>query len=113
MAQSYSLKALDTMLRVVCRGANTTRPSTIPFGGKVVLLGGDFRQVLPIVPRGSPGQIINRTVKNTDQWRLFDELLLTENMRTGRGEEAFAEWLEKLGDGRLPTIGDDVTIELP
>jgi hypothetical protein len=24
-----------------------------PFGGKVVVFGGDFRQVLPIVPRGT------------------------------------------------------------
>ena len=30
----------------------------LPFGGKVVVLGSDFRQVLPVVPRGTRGQIV-------------------------------------------------------
>jgi hypothetical protein len=27
-----------------------------PFGGNVVVIGGDFRQVLPVVPRGNRAQ---------------------------------------------------------
>jgi ATP-dependent DNA helicase PIF1 len=27
--------------------------NVLPFGGKVVVLGGDFRQILPVIPKGS------------------------------------------------------------
>ena len=30
----------------------------MPFGGKLIVFGGDFRQVLPIVPNGSKDDII-------------------------------------------------------
>ena len=29
----------------------------LPFGGKVMVFGGDFRQILPAVPRGTRAQI--------------------------------------------------------
>jgi hypothetical protein len=34
----------------------------LPFGGKVMMFGGDFRQVLPVVPRGSRAQITDATL---------------------------------------------------
>uniref|UniRef100_UPI00358EA589 uncharacterized protein n=1 Tax=Myxine glutinosa TaxID=7769 RepID=UPI00358EA589 len=42
MAPAYALAAVDRCLRDVTS-------NNIPFGGKVLLLGGDFRQVLPVV----------------------------------------------------------------
>ena len=35
----------------------------LPFGGKTVVLGGDFRQVLPVVPNDSRGQIVAASLK--------------------------------------------------
>jgi ATP-dependent DNA helicase PIF1 len=29
------------------------------FGGKIVVLGGDFRQILPVVPKGGRKDIVN------------------------------------------------------
>ncbi|XP_075640396.1 uncharacterized protein LOC142612162 [Castanea sativa] len=31
----------------------------LPFGGKVLILGGDFRQVLPVVPKGTKAEMID------------------------------------------------------
>ena len=39
-----------------------------PFGGKVMLIGGDFRQVLPVVTRGTRAQIIDATLLKSYIW---------------------------------------------
>ena len=33
-----------------------------PYGGVVVVMGGDFIQVLPIIPKGSRGQIVEASL---------------------------------------------------
>jgi hypothetical protein len=35
------------------------------FRGKVVIMGGDFRQILPMVPRGKRGQIVDASLKRS------------------------------------------------
>jgi ATP-dependent DNA helicase PIF1 len=32
------------------------------FGGKVVVFGGDFRQILPVVPRGTRSDIVHSSI---------------------------------------------------
>jgi hypothetical protein len=49
MNNRFHLEALDTCLQMICR-------STLVFGGKPMLLAGYFRQVLPVVKRGSREQ---------------------------------------------------------
>ncbi|XP_058189501.1 uncharacterized protein LOC131307104 [Rhododendron vialii] len=44
MAKKQAIEALDNLLRDIT-------DSDVLFGGKVVVLGGDFRQVLPVIPR--------------------------------------------------------------
>jgi len=36
------------------------------FGGKVVVMGGDFRQILHVVPRGKRGQIVHVSLKRSE-----------------------------------------------
>lgn len=55
--------------------------NTIPFGGKVVVLGGDFRQVLPVVRRGNRNSIIASSIKKCKLWPLFNTFHLNKNMR--------------------------------
>ncbi|XP_022852762.1 ATP-dependent DNA helicase PIF2-like [Olea europaea var. sylvestris] len=45
MINRYAVEAVDKMLRDIT-------DCNMPFGGKVMVLGGDFRQVLSVVPRG-------------------------------------------------------------
>ncbi|XP_076054468.1 uncharacterized protein LOC143033153 [Oratosquilla oratoria] len=61
-----------------------------PFGGKVFLLGGDFKQTAPVIPRASDAAIIESSIKQSNLWRFVTKLSLTENMRNGTisdGEE--------------------------
>ncbi|UYV75360.1 hypothetical protein LAZ67_12003630 [Cordylochernes scorpioides] len=75
----------------------------LAFGGKVVVLGGDFRQVLPVVPRASRAEIVAACIKQSKLWPLFVILRLTQNMRAGIDAQSFSQWLLKVGDGDLPT----------
>jgi hypothetical protein len=41
----------------------------LPFGKKVMVFGGDFRQVLPIVPRGIRAEIMDATLLKSYIWK--------------------------------------------
>lgn len=51
------------------------------FGGKVVVFGGDFRQILPVVPRGSRSDIFHSTINASYISNFVKVLNLTKNMR--------------------------------
>lgn len=66
MLSTHSLRVIDLLLREIM---NDIRP----FGGKVLILGGDFRQTTNVVPRGSVTDIIELCVKNSPLWRHFKQ----------------------------------------
>ena len=79
--------------------------SAEPFGGKVIVLAGDFRQLPTVLPRGTRAQIVSASIKKSYLWPKFRILRLIENMRIiNNGNDPklmeFDEWLEKLGDGK-------------
>jgi hypothetical protein len=41
----------------------------VPFGGKVMVFGGNFRQVMPVVPRGTRAQITDATLLRSYIWK--------------------------------------------
>lgn len=49
MMSRYYFEAFDRTLRDICR-EDISKPSEKVFGGKVVVFGGDFRQILPVIP---------------------------------------------------------------
>jgi hypothetical protein len=112
MGHRHLLEALDRTLRDICHEPN------LPFAGKVVVLCGDFRQVLPVVPRASRAGIVRACLKKSSLWPMFKTYTLTENMRIlANGEDmALAQWdarLMRIGDGTEPTIADTDYILLP
>ena len=50
MTKRQAVEMLDRLLKDIME-------CPLPFGGKVVVFGGDFRQVLPVVTRGTRAQI--------------------------------------------------------
>ncbi|KAH9392025.1 hypothetical protein TYRP_022296 [Tyrophagus putrescentiae] len=101
MAPKWALSALDSLLRDLT-GVN------MPFGGKTIVVGGDFRQVLPVIRKGSRRQIFESCMKKHDQWSSFQKLRLTENLRCL--DAPFREYLLEIGDGK---VGRELNPEFP
>ena len=57
------------------------RGNSKPFGSTLILLAGDFRQTLPIIPRSTPADEMNACLKNCNLWAHVKTLKLTTNMR--------------------------------
>ncbi|KAK6039797.1 hypothetical protein COOONC_22698 [Cooperia oncophora] len=72
MAPKVVLEAVDALSRDIMQ-------NNIPFGGKVVVLGGDLRQFLPVVEHGQ--QIVEACVRKSHLWPLFSIHRLNINMR--------------------------------
>ena len=88
----------------------------VPFGGKPFLLGGDFRQTLPIVRRGNASQILEQCILSSALWSDFTVFHLSGNQRVRPNEQEFSEWLLKLGNDELPKKMSDPfkgCIEIP
>ena len=98
MTDKFALEMVDRAIWDI------TQNDQVPFGGKVIILGGDFRQMISVVPGASPAQIIAKCVKSGDLWRHFHQFRLTVNMRANADEIEYAQWLLALGEGRLPPL---------
>ncbi|KAF1886921.1 hypothetical protein Lal_00046159, partial [Lupinus albus] len=63
-----------------CCGQNFGTPICENFGGNVVVFGGDFRQILPIVPRGCRLDIVHVTINSSYLWHQCNISTLSKNM---------------------------------
>ena len=64
MAPRYALEIADKTLKNIMG-------NTLPFRGKIMILGGDFRQLLPIKVNGTRSETINLSIKSSDVWKNF------------------------------------------
>jgi hypothetical protein len=109
MIPCHALRAIDRMLRDISG-------NDVLFGGKIFLLGGDFRQVLPVVPRGSRTAIVENCLKSSPLWKSFTVVKLVKNMRADEDQQEFARWLLELGNGNLKVDDKDAppgSIQIP
>lgn len=67
MNRRYCFEALDRTLKDKL-GCNDTSSQGKPFGGLTVLLGGDFRQILLVINKGTKEDIVNATINRLDLW---------------------------------------------
>ena len=103
MTDRYCFEAVDRLFRDVMKSINPLLAS-IPFGGKKILFGGDFRQYLPVILRGSRAEIINSTLKSSYLWTDMTKLELTTNMRMNNANDnEYRQFLINLDNGHLPT----------
>lgn len=79
MMNRFCFVALDKTLRNVM-GSENKDNKTKPFGGKVFVLVGDFRQVLPVIRVATRQQIVSSAVNASKVWRRCEVLRLTMNM---------------------------------
>ncbi|CAN0875196.1 ATP-dependent DNA helicase PIF1 [Linum grandiflorum] len=85
-------------------------PNYKPFGGKTVLLGGDFRQTLPVITNGTRGENIEASLTRSYLLHHCTLLQLHTNMRLTPSDVEppscfagmhFSDWVLAVGDGRL------------
>ncbi|XP_030963743.1 uncharacterized protein LOC115984893 [Quercus lobata] len=88
MAHRNCLETLDRSLRDILRIQNPNCANK-PFGGKVVVLGGDFRQILPVVKK-------NR-LNNSEYASMMN----------------FSEWILKIGNGEMGKGDGENSITIP
>jgi ATP-dependent DNA helicase PIF1 len=107
MAHKGGFEALNRTLKDI-------RGSSCLMGGVTVLLAGDFRQTLPVIPRGTRADEVKACLKSSYLWPLLDKISLHTNMRVHlRGDESagvFADMLLKIGNGSYPSLDGKITL---
>ena len=78
MVHKFCFEALDRILKDIMKDDLTCNSV---FGGKVVVFGGDFRQILPVIPRGTRSDIVHATINASYLWNHYQVLTLSKNMR--------------------------------
>ncbi|EAU89526.2 ATP-dependent DNA helicase PIF1 [Coprinopsis cinerea okayama7 len=96
MANRAVLSCVDDVLRDVMG-------TDIPFGGKVIVLLGDFRQTCPVVRGGSRAEVVAASIKSSPLWRYFTIARLIHPIRNAEDPE-FATFVNAIGDGGGPDI---------
>ncbi|XP_021986145.2 uncharacterized protein LOC110882430 [Helianthus annuus] len=74
MAKRQAIEAVDRTFQDIIG-------VSLPFGGKIMVMGGDFRQVLPVIKRGTRAQIVDSSLRMSPLWSLTKKMRLTINMR--------------------------------
>ncbi|XP_016200273.1 ATP-dependent DNA helicase PIF1-like [Arachis ipaensis] len=114
-------EALDRTLRDLMSVTDQHKTHQ-PFGGKVVVLGGDFRQILPVILKGSRHDILASAINSSHLWSFCKVLKLHTNMRLlmsssdqDEGEmKRFANWILDVGNGNIGSVvGDESEVEIP
>ena len=105
MLDRFQLEAMDRTLRDIMN-----KPD-IPFGGKTLVMTGDFRQCLPVLPGASRARTVNASVNQSPLWKHFKILKLVDNIRVQvNGDpvlEDFDKWTLSIGNG---TDGEQISL---
>ena len=75
MVPKIDLETINRSFRILFEN------SSLPFGGKRFIFAGDFRQILPVIRRGSPAQVLAATVKYSYLWKDVKTAHMHQNMR--------------------------------
>ena len=116
MIHKYAFEAVDRTFRDIIQVDK-------PFGGKIFIFGGDFRQILPVIPHSTRAEIVSSSLSQSYIWKYMNIMKLTTNMRLYKShnniqdnlkQKEFAEFLLKIGDGKYPiNPGTEDIITLP
>jgi len=65
MGHKFCFEALDRTLNDIMKDQTKCNPI---FGGKVIVFYSDFRQIIPIIPRGTRSDIVHATINASYLW---------------------------------------------
>ncbi|XP_019173254.1 PREDICTED: uncharacterized protein LOC109168728 [Ipomoea nil] len=92
------------------------------FGGKTLVLDGDFRQILPVIPKETRPMVVGATINSSYLWRNCKVLRLTKNLRlqslaSNKDRQTvdwFSRWIADIGDGITGFVNNDLfEIDIP
>jgi len=124
MAHKHVFEAVNHTLQHVMGVVNPVLKDIL-FGGKVVVMGGDFRQLLHVVPRGTRGQIVDASLKRSAiLWHSVKVHHLHENMCVlaqggataavdAQQQQAWVDYLQRIGEGTeqvYPEVGEEAIL---
>jgi hypothetical protein len=114
MMHRRAFKAVDRTLRDLMKLDDAQATEKI-FGGKTMVLGGDFRQILPVVPKGGREDIVSASLLRSYLWQHVTIFCLHINMRVmatnSEEQREFAKWVLNVGDGNLPAIAGEEGVD--
>jgi ATP-dependent DNA helicase PIF1 len=93
-----------------------------PFCGMTIVLGGDFRQILHVVQKGTRQDIVDASINSSKIWVYCNVLRLTVNMRLGASSVPveqedianFGKWILSIGDGNdTSDENGEMKVEIP
>lgn len=76
-----------------------------------MILGGDWKQLMPVIPAGGNVDQYLASVKNSDLFGLFATKRLTQNLRLEEGQQQYRNFMMGVGTGKLND--HDSRVELP
>jgi hypothetical protein len=80
-----------------------------------MVLAGDFRQVLLVVPKGGREDIISASLLRSHLWQHVTILRFHINMRVmaanSEQQQEFAKWVLNVGDCSLPAIVEEEGVD--
>ena len=91
MANKIVLECTDQLFRSLMGNKQ-------PFGGKVFIGIGDFRQVAPVVKANGPSSIFEASVKLSNLWSCFQLLSLFQPIRDSE-DISYSQWVDTIGEG--------------
>jgi hypothetical protein len=114
MMHRRASEAIDWTLRDLMQLDDTQVTEKI-FGGKTVVLGGDFQQIMHVVPKGGRKDIVSVLLPQLHLWQRVTILRFHINMQVMvanfEEQRKFAKWVLNVGDGSLPTIVEEEGVD--
>nr|XP_008380335.2 uncharacterized protein LOC103443294 [Malus domestica] len=104
MTHRHAFEALDRTFRDLT-------DIDLPFGQKIMIFVGDFRQVLPVIRKGTKSELIQASVVKASFWSQVKILKLKQNIRSINDRE-LSKFLLRVGGGNEDVIMDDM-VKLP
>ena len=102
MLDGLQLEATHRSLQDICDAPG------VPFGGKTLVLAGDFRQCLPVIPGANRAGIVSHSINQSHLWSHFKQFKLSTNMRVrasgDRELQKFDEWSLSVGNGEMDVL---------
>jgi len=124
MTSKNILSSVDRLLRNLMGHTdqyNQFHPHPKPFGGKIFIFGGDFRQNTPVLPKQNRAGICMQLISRCSWWSNINKFKLTINERIRRVAssnedlDSFSDFLSNVGNGAIPIHRDlgDFMIRIP